>query len=415
MSEHKAQGQALPVTRASSWARAAFWDQFLRLSAGGVGVVGGVPDGPAVVVANHSSHADTAALISVLGKQAPVLVVAGGDYWQGSRAWLARNVVGILPISRTGGYEALRDGAAEHLRAGGVLVIFPEGTRGPGGDLAPFKSGAARVAADHGVPLVPAGITGTAQLFGKGMRWPNLAAPRNHPLGVRIGSEVRLDDPTDREQTEAATTALRSQVAQLAALPAPPVTDSASWEWAETRLAGRRGAAFTFAWAFAEGLFFPIIAETGIVPVALVHGRRSAPAVGAAVAGSVTGVVVNWTLRRGGIRVPWPMTTPAMHEDARLSLQRDVATALREQRFNGIPVKVYARTAGALGLPLRQLLPATASARASRIVPVGAAAAALGHVGRRRIRVSYGALLTVSATGLAVGLEMVLRRWKPYR
>jgi hypothetical protein len=104
-----------------------------------------------------------------------------------------------------------------------------------------------------------------------------------------------------------------------------------------------------------------------------------------------------------------------MHAAAESGLRRDVGAALRQQRGNGIPVKVYARTAGALGIPARVLLPAAARARGSRIIPVGLAAAAVGQVAGRRLRVSYGGVLTGSSIGFAVALELIIRRWKRYR
>ncbi len=400
------------MLRASSWVRAAFWDQSLRLLAGGVGLAGEVPAGPAVVVANHASHVDVVALMAVLGKRTAVLAVAGGDYWQGWRGRLAKGVVGILPIPRDGGFDALLEGARAHLATGGVVVLFPEGTRSTNGAVGPFRGGAARVAAAAGVPLVPVGITGTAQLFGKGRRFPDLTAPVRSPLGVRIGQPVPVDPA---EPLTAVTAEVRERVCVLAAQPAPPVSSSASWEWAQSRLSGRRGMGFTFAWAFAEGLFFPIVAEAGVLPVALAHGRRGAPAIGAAAAGSAAGAMVNWALSRAGVRVPWPLTTPDMHAEARRGLAEDVARALREQRGNGVPVKVYARIAGETGVSGRELLPAVAAARAARIVPIGLAMATVGQLARRRARVGYGGALAGAGLGLAVGLELVIRGWKQYR
>jgi len=400
------------VPRASSWVRAVWWDQCLRLLAGGVAVSGEVPTGPAVVVANHSSHADTAVLSAVLGRRAPVLVVAAGDYWKGWRGWLAREVVGILPIARERGFAALQESAGEHLRAGGVVVIFPEGTRRVDDEVGRFRAGAARLAAATEVGLVPVGVRGTRQLFGKGRRLPRLDAPLTVPLAVRIGATVMPEPGRDAAEVSGH---LREQVRELLRAEPPADRPSAAWEWAQTRLAGGRGVAFTFGWAFAEGLAFPAVAELGVLPVALAHGRRAVPAVAAAVAGSVGGVAANWTLARVGVRVPWPLTTPQMHAEARAALREDVRIALQDQRWNGIPVKVYARSAGELGVPLRRLVPAVAVARGSRIVPIGVAMMVAGALTRRRMRVAYGAALTVSGIGWAIGLERVVRRWKPDR
>jgi len=81
--------------------------------------------------------------------------------------------------------------AAGLLRAGRAVVIFPEGSRSRTGELAGFRSGAARLAATAGVPLVPVGIAGTSDLL-----------PIDGRLGlagvtVRIGTPVEADDPAD--------------------------------------------------------------------------------------------------------------------------------------------------------------------------------------------------------------------------
>lgn len=72
------------VPRVSSWVRCVLWDQILRRAAGGVGVDGDEPSGPVVAVANHSSRADTAALIAALGRQAPALALAAllAPWWR---------------------------------------------------------------------------------------------------------------------------------------------------------------------------------------------------------------------------------------------------------------------------------------------------------------------------------------------
>ncbi|MFM5951148.1 MAG: lysophospholipid acyltransferase family protein, partial [Micrococcales bacterium] len=108
-----------------------------------------LPAGPLVVVANHSSHADSAALVAAIGRVRPVLVVSAKDYWnqEATAEWLSAGAIGTFPISRDG------DGLAELMRAkelvlsGVVLVLFPEGTRSNDGKVAEFHTGAFRFAA----------------------------------------------------------------------------------------------------------------------------------------------------------------------------------------------------------------------------------------------------------------------------
>jgi 1-acyl-sn-glycerol-3-phosphate acyltransferase len=81
-------------------------------------------------------------------------------------------------------------------REGHAVVMFPEGTRRTKGlrkkHEARWRTGAARIALEAGVPLVPAGISGTDRLS------------RLAPLRVAYGQPIPLDDLTDREPTEGA-------------------------------------------------------------------------------------------------------------------------------------------------------------------------------------------------------------------
>lgn len=108
-----------------------------------------------VYFANHTSHLDFVVLWSVLPPPVRALTrpVAAKDYWQsGLRKYLAVNVFRAVLVERAGqtqvpGADKLR--TAEHslellleaLGGQNSLIIFPEGTRGTGQEVAPFKSG----------------------------------------------------------------------------------------------------------------------------------------------------------------------------------------------------------------------------------------------------------------------------------
>lgn len=142
------------------------WRAVLRLT-GGLRVRGAPPQGACVVVANHSSHADTAALLAALPARTRPVVAAAADYWFGrpARSWLCRLLVGGFPVRRGGGGSADLAAASRVLAAGRTVVIYPEGTRSRDGRLGRFRGGAARLAAQAGVPLVPVAITDTRRLL----------------------------------------------------------------------------------------------------------------------------------------------------------------------------------------------------------------------------------------------------------
>lgn len=151
---------------AAAPARRTLWRAVLAVT-GGLRVEGPAPAGPCVVVANHSSHADTAVLLAALPARTRPAVAAAADYWFGSRlrTTVCRALVGAVPVRRDGGGSADLFATAELLRHGHSVIVYPEGTRSRDGGLAPFRSGAAVLAARAGVPLVPVAIVGTRGLL----------------------------------------------------------------------------------------------------------------------------------------------------------------------------------------------------------------------------------------------------------
>jgi 1-acyl-sn-glycerol-3-phosphate acyltransferase len=69
--------------------------------------------------------------------------------------------------------------AAEKVQQGVSVIIFPEGTRSPDGNLQPFKKGLFLIALKSQAPILPIGIRGTAKIMPKG-DW------RAHPGDVQI-------------------------------------------------------------------------------------------------------------------------------------------------------------------------------------------------------------------------------------
>jgi 1-acyl-sn-glycerol-3-phosphate acyltransferase len=196
----------MTATRLSSVLRHWLWRAVCGAS-GGLTVTGPWRvSGGCVVVANHSSHADTAVLLAALPAKAQPVFAAAADYWFDVpvRRFVAGSLAGILPVRRSGGdtYAQLLAAARPALKAGHTVVIYPEGTRSTDGQIGEFRSGAVRLARDCGVPIVPIAVLGTAAVLPKGASFISHA-----PMRVRIGQPV---DPN-----AASTTQLRAQVVAL--------------------------------------------------------------------------------------------------------------------------------------------------------------------------------------------------------
>ncbi|MEQ1832785.1 MAG: lysophospholipid acyltransferase family protein [Candidatus Eisenbacteria bacterium] len=149
---------------------------------------------PFILVANHSSHLDTAALLGLfrVSRLRWIRPCAAADYFERTRwrAVLSRTFFNVLPVRRTGFHA--QDNPVQQMRAalerGESLVLFPEGSRGPGPGMAPFKSGVAHLAEQlpH-VPIVPAYLTNMGRALPKGE-----FIPVPFFCEVRIGPPVRL-------------------------------------------------------------------------------------------------------------------------------------------------------------------------------------------------------------------------------
>lgn len=177
----------------SAWWRLG-WGLFARIWCSRLACVGleRTPPGPVILAANHASHADTVILqlLLVRAGRRKVLVAGAADYWfRNPPLGLFARLVGVFPFPRSGGEGVGR--ACKALRRGWSVLIFPQGTRSGG----PFRPGAAFIAANSRVPVVPVTITGTDKLLPKGQRLPKRAA-----VTVRFGTPLAItsrDDPDE--------------------------------------------------------------------------------------------------------------------------------------------------------------------------------------------------------------------------
>jgi 1-acyl-sn-glycerol-3-phosphate acyltransferase len=187
-------------------------------------------DGPVIVCANHTSHLDTALLLTTIPTewQRRVAVGAAADYffdvwWRAVGSALA---FATFPIERHG--IGLSETPRRLLAEGWSLVMFPEGTRSPDGWARRFRPGAAALAVADGVPILPVAIAGSFTAMPRGRAWPGPGRP---PVHVRWGRPLV---PGEGETALELTERLKASLAVLLD------EDATDW-WSATRRAATGG------------------------------------------------------------------------------------------------------------------------------------------------------------------------------
>lgn len=192
-------------------------------------IAGSVPriSRPVLFAANHPTTLDPLLLQYALGLSYSSLLTEAAFSLPLVRSVLvgARHV----PVGEKGsGGKALIERVAETARSGRPLAIFPEGCLSPGPGIAPLRSGAIRIAATAGLPIVPVGIA----VSGEGIKEVSLKMGGKLETGryllhgwyvVRVGRPISFEiAPDDRLAVESCTgelgLALKRQAMEAQAL-----------------------------------------------------------------------------------------------------------------------------------------------------------------------------------------------------
>jgi 1-acyl-sn-glycerol-3-phosphate acyltransferase len=145
---------------------------FFKFS-GGFRAVGleNVPRTGALIVApNHASHLDPPATACAMPR--PIAFMAKKELFGHKLFGALIRSLDAFPVQRgEGDTEAIRK-TLKLLQEGRAVLVFPEGTRGPGERLLPFNKGVGMIAKRSGAAVLPVGIVGTAAKWGRGSKKP---------------------------------------------------------------------------------------------------------------------------------------------------------------------------------------------------------------------------------------------------
>lgn len=146
--------------------------------------------GGVLLVCNHVSYVDGILLLAASRRRVRFVI---DEYFvsRGLLGWFLRSL-GAIPMPRTGpkGFRAAMQGAVDALKQGDVVAIFPEGYPTRCGTMMGFRRGFEQIAADAGVPVVPACIDG---MWGSRFGYANgrllwcRSSRRREPVVVRLG------------------------------------------------------------------------------------------------------------------------------------------------------------------------------------------------------------------------------------
>jgi len=162
--------------------------------------------GPLIVVANHVNLTDVPLLLVSLGRKAAFM--AKEELFHSKFSGFILQSLGTFPVHKGRiDTKAIRQ-AQQLLAKGGVLIVFPEGSRSSNAQLQSAFSGAALIALRSGAPILPAGISGTEKLknFASALRRPKVTINFGHPFSL---------SPVNNDTNKRLTKEKRSEVTHL--------------------------------------------------------------------------------------------------------------------------------------------------------------------------------------------------------
>jgi 1-acyl-sn-glycerol-3-phosphate acyltransferase len=145
-----------------------------------------------MVVANHTSHLDMGFVRYALGRYGQDIVsLAAQDYFfeSGYKRAFFENLTNLRPVDRKASLRQAIRQASEVIERGKIVLVFPEGTRSPTGEVQEFKPLVGHLALVHAIDILPVFLGGTHASLPKGA-----TVPRKRDIVARIGPPLLAAD-----------------------------------------------------------------------------------------------------------------------------------------------------------------------------------------------------------------------------
>lgn len=176
-------------------------------------------EGPVLVVSNHANLIDPIIVGCCFQRQ--VHFMAKGELFKIPLLSQIIRLLGAYPVRRGIGDRSAIEASFRLLEQGGVVGMFPEGTRHRDGKIHPLRSGAALLATRGNCPIVPVVIDGSHRI--NLFRFPKITAYVGEPFRL----PANIDGDSEKEKSQKATGIIQQNLEDLwNSIPAKPVKKS---------------------------------------------------------------------------------------------------------------------------------------------------------------------------------------------
>ncbi|MEU1524948.1 lysophospholipid acyltransferase family protein [Nocardia rhamnosiphila] len=156
--------------------------------------------GGAVLAVNHTGYMDfTYAGLPVRTPKRYIRFMAKSEVFDNKIAGPIMRALKHIPVDRAAGADSYK-AAVDYLRRGELVGVYPEATISRSFEIKDLKSGAARMAIEAGVPIIPITIWGAQRVWTKGH--PKRLGRTNTPISIAVGTPIQPYEPASELTAE---------------------------------------------------------------------------------------------------------------------------------------------------------------------------------------------------------------------